>query len=220
MVRWGQVIPADAAIEGVNERCIEAPLGLAVMQVQQPGWVLDAGCAMNARLPEGGQAQIVHLTQNIQSEKGYLSDGKRSYVCGDLRNLRLFAARAFDRTVCVSTLEHVGFDNSCYSAATECDPESMFDAVHELCRVTDRVLLLTVPYSDGKYACDKWRYLTTADLGAITQIANSYGLRVETRYYGKTAQGWYGGTGDPVEASRDGFPQSVNAIAAMRCVRE
>lgn len=218
-VTWGQIIHPESPIEGGNERCVEVPLAFAMMQVDVPGWVLDAGCAMNGRLPVGGVAQIVHLTQNLESERAHLSEAKRSYVCGDLRDLVIFADHGFDRTVCVSTLEHVGFDNSGYAAPAEHDPDSMLDAVQELCRVTAHELLLTVPFHATPQSCAQWRFLTPVDLGIITRIAEIHGFKPETRYYGRNEKGWFGGGFDPVDASPAHFPGSVNAIAAMRLTR-
>lgn len=219
--RWGLVIPEADAIPFPNERIIEIHLGHEALQLSQPGWVLDAGCAMNRHLAQGGAAQVIHLTQNIQSEKAYLSDGKRSYVNGDLRNLRIFAGRAFDRTICLSTLEHIGFDNRVYLGTSECDPDSMLDAVSELCRVTGRILLLSVPFNVEKIACEQWRFMNRADLHQIRTLVESYGFAVETRYYGRNAAlAWYGGGLTPVDASLTDFPNKVNAIAVMRCVRE
>ena len=219
--RWGLEIAEADAIPFPNERIIEIHLGHEAIQLHQPGWVLDAGCAMNRHLAQGGEAQIIHLTQNIQSEKAHLSQGKRSYVNGDLRNLRIFAGRAFDRTLCLSTLEHIGFDNSVYLGTAEHDPESMLEAVAELCRVTARRLLLSVPFNVEKIACDQWRFMNRADLHQIRTLAESYGFATETRYYGRNeAKHWYGGGLQPVDASLTDFPNKVNAIAVMRCVRE
>ena len=218
-VTWGQIIPPEAPIDGQNERCIEVPLGLELLQLEQPGWVLDAGCAMNGRLPEGGRAQVIHLTQNIESEQGHASGGKRSYVSADLRNLRIFATCAFDRAVCISTLEHVGLDNSGYKAAAESDPDSMLDAVRELCRVTTRDLLITVPFHASEQQCTRWRFLTPKDLALMIHLGLARGFKADTRYYARNDKGWYGGGLAPVPANENGFPNSVNAIAAMRLTR-
>lgn len=219
--RWGLEIAETEAIPFPNERIIEIHLGHEALALHQPGWVLDAGCAMNRHLAQGGEAQIIHLTQNIQSEKAHLSNGKRSYLNGDLRNLRIFASRAFDRTLCLSTLEHIGMDNRTYLGSTETDPESMLDAVSELCRVTSRLLLFSVPFNVEKITCDQWRFFTKANLAQVRALAESYGYATETRFYGRNdAQQWYGGGPHPVDASLTDFPAKVNAIAVMRCVRE
>lgn len=218
--RWGVPIPASESIGFPNERCIEIPLGIEAVEIEKPGLVLDAGCGLNRHLP-AAEASFIHVTQNLQSEKATLYAGRRSYVNADLRNLRLFTSRAFERTACISTLEHVGFDNTTYGGPVEHDPESMFHALHELCRVTKRILLLSVPFHPSYAACEAWRYLTPEDLAAMQTLVGVYDFTSEIRYYGKThEQRWYGGTETPVETSEAGFPTKVNAIAVMRCVRE
>jgi len=220
-VRWDVTIPSSNALTFENERCIEIPLGMEAAELHAPGWVLDAGCGINRHLQSPGQASLLHLTQNLISEKASLYAGKRSYVNADLRNLRLFASRAFDRTVCVSTLEHVGFDNTTYGGAVENDPDSMFVALHELCRVTKRRLLITVPFNVEKHACEQWRYITREDLEAMAALVNVYDFTAEFKFYGRLPnRQWYGGSTSPVEADRTDFPTKVNAFVAMRCTRE
>lgn len=211
-------IPIDQPVTGANERCIEWPLGLAVVALDQPGWVLDAGCAMNGHLPEGGAAHVVHLTQNIASEKAHCSDGLRSYVSADLRDLSLFADRAFDRTVCISTLEHVGMDNATYKAASEENPGSVKYAVGELCRVTRGVLLITVPFCREDQACRQWRYLAPRHVHLITDVATSYGFDCAVAYYAKTDKGWYGGGPDPLDVPA-GDMTAVNHIVTIQAHR-
>jgi SAM-dependent methyltransferase len=67
-------------------------------------------------------------------------------VRADVRRLP-FDARAFDLVFCVSTLEHVGGDNSRYELDAEQDAEAPLAALRELRRVTARggKILLTVP---------------------------------------------------------------------------
>lgn len=219
-VTWGDRIPQDAPVDGPNERCIELPLALEVMQLQRPGRVLDAGCAVNGHLPAEVHADVMHLTQNISSENTYEHKvTPLSYVSADLRDLSMFAGAAFDRTVCVSTLEHVGLDNSGYKGPEEACPDTMPKAVKELCRVTRSELLITVPYAEPPWHCSKWRYLGNQHLRAMKFLIEQFGFQVELRYYAKTDGGWYGGETSPVDASPAGFPQIVNAIVCFRCTQ-
>lgn len=219
-VIWGVFIPPTDPIEGVNERCIELPLALDVLALDRPGRVLDAGCALNGHLLPEIQASVYHLTQNIASEHVFAhATSPLSYLSGDLRDLTLFAGAAFDRVVCISTLEHVGLDNSGYLAAVEKLPHTMYFAVKELVRITRTELLITVPYSEPAMSCAQWRFLGEGDLAAMAGVAERRGFTTELRYYAKTEGGWYGGDTVPVEASRKDFPQSVNAIACLRCTQ-
>jgi SAM-dependent methyltransferase len=67
-------------------------------------------------------------------------------VVADVRELP-FDDGAFDRVLCVSTLEHVGRDNRLYGAAAEADPGGIAAALEELRRVLapDGRLVVTVP---------------------------------------------------------------------------
>jgi SAM-dependent methyltransferase len=68
--------------------------------------------------------------------------GLRS-VRGDVRELP-FEDRAFDVVLCISTLEHVGRDNTVYGLEAERDARALPQALRELARVGERVLV-TVP---------------------------------------------------------------------------
>jgi SAM-dependent methyltransferase len=93
-------------------------------------------------------------------------------VQADLRRLP-FDARAFDLVFCISTLEHVGGDNSRYELDAEQDAEAPLGALRELRRVTARggKILLTVPCGSTpedwylRQPADAWRaWFRKADL--------------------------------------------------------
>ena len=67
-------------------------------------------------------------------------------VEADVRRLPL-GSHSFDAVFCVSTLEHVGGDNSRYDLGAEQDPQAPLEALRELRRVTTRggKIFLTVP---------------------------------------------------------------------------
>jgi len=182
--------------------------------------VLDAGCALNGHLSDTLTAQVWHLTQNIASETAYAHTSRPlSYVSADLRDLSVFAGCAFDRTVCVSTLEHVGMDNESYLGAKEFQPNTMFLAMKALCHVTRSELFVTVPYHEPMMHCDQWRFFDGLTLKHLRFLAKNFGFAVETRFYAQTVGGWYGGGKDPVPAYEAGFPHKVNAIACLRCTQ-
>ena len=66
----------------------------------------------------------MHLTQDVTSETRYDSP-QRVYVNGDLRDLSQYPDRSFDRVGCISTLEHIGCDNTDYGGTVEADPASV-----------------------------------------------------------------------------------------------
>lgn len=217
-VLWGDTIPASAPVDGANERCIEVPLALEVINLQRQGRVLDAGCALNGFLSDALAPQVTHLTQNIASETIYAHQSKPlSYVSADLRDLSLYAGAAFDRVACVSTLEHIGMDNSTYMGTAEACPDTMLRAVKELLRVTRSELFISVPYHDPAMHCPQWRFFDKRIVGHLVFLATNFGFQTAIRYYAKCDGGWYGGATQPVDASPVGFPDSVNAIACLRC---
>jgi SAM-dependent methyltransferase len=93
-------------------------------------------------------------------------------VQADVRSLP-FGARSFDVVFCVSTLEHVGGDNTRYDLAAEQEPEAPLAALRELRRVTTRSgkIYLTVPVGTTQESWflrqpgDAWRaWFRKADL--------------------------------------------------------
>jgi len=90
-----------------------------------------------------------------------------SAVVGDVRRMP-FRARSFDVIFCISTLEHVGADNSRYGSKKEHDPTGRLDALRELRRVVARCgrILITVPCGDregdewyASHSANEWRSL-------------------------------------------------------------
>lgn len=73
-------------------------------------------------------------------------------VEADLRKLP-FPTSSFDVAIAISTLEHVGLDNTQYGLAAETDEETVRGALHELRRVLTRSgrLLVTVPVGLGEH---------------------------------------------------------------------
>ena len=93
-------------------------------------------------------------------------------VRADLRQLP-FGASSFDLVFCVSTLEHVGGDNTRYDLAAEQTPDAPLEALRELRRVTARggKILATVPCGSTpadwflRQPADAWRtWFRKADL--------------------------------------------------------
>jgi len=145
----GGELPAGYG-RGFDERVVEFPWILAKAPA---GRVLDAGSTLNhahvldAVLPGMDGLTIVTLAPEPRSfpERG------PSYVYADLRDLPLRDS-IFDTAISISTLEHVGMDNSLYATGAEEraeDPDrELGRAMEEIRRVTvaGGRLLVTVPY--------------------------------------------------------------------------
>lgn len=218
-VRWD--VPVED-IDGINERCIELPLGIETAELNRAGWVLDAGCALLPAIASKPNklaqlARVVHLTQAIDSEQVAARSPLVSCVSADFRDLSLFADRAFDRTVCLSSLEHVGLDNRQYGGTAERCPETARDALRELWRVTRSTLLLSVPFTCGpEWNNGKWRYFTHETLATLLHILPSL-PRMAIRYYHAEGNRWSGGSANP--DPRIGGGEKVRQIVVVRLTR-
>jgi SAM-dependent methyltransferase len=185
----GRRLPARHGV-GLDERVVEYPWLLA----QRPsGDVLDAGSALNhahvleAFLPLAQSLTIVTLAP----EENAFPDRGVAYVYGDLRNLP-FQDATFDTVTCVSTLEHVGMDNSRYGATTQLarDPRAaLVEAVRELRRVLrpEGVVLATVPY--GVAENFGWfRQFGRSDVGELVCALGARSVSITVFRYSRT--GW------------------------------
>lgn len=212
-VRWDARLPADYGI-GHDERVIEIPLALEAAALEQPGFVLDAGCALNHHqidgMTPGWRARVLHYTQAADKEALRLDGDQRSYLFGDLRRLD-FRDATFDRIVCVSTLEHVGMDNSRYGGAVEHEPWRARGAWCEMLRVLKPGgrLLLTVPYGPVATEHGWYRVFGPDDIDALL-AAVPLSLCPEVRYF-QYDHGWRDGV--PVEPDPH---EPITGLAVIR----
>jgi ubiquinone/menaquinone biosynthesis C-methylase UbiE len=89
-----------------------------------------------------------------------------SYVFGDLRRT-YFRDECFDAVVCLSVLEHIGFDNKRYASGVpvgEQNPAAYLDAIKEFRRILKPggVCLITVPF--GRHHVRDWLQLFDLDM--------------------------------------------------------
>jgi SAM-dependent methyltransferase len=148
--RSGGALPSGYGI-GVDERCIEYPWLMANISSDREN-CLDAGSALNHSFliehPVWNN-KVLHIMTLAPERESYLSNGV-SYLFGDLRDIPI--RDGFYGTVaCVSTLEHVGFDNATYTSDRkyhERRPDDFLVAIAELDRVLrpGGRLLITVPF--------------------------------------------------------------------------
>jgi hypothetical protein len=129
---------------GTDERPIEIPWCLA--RYEGEARLLDVGYAFAepaylVGLVELGARELTGVDLVAAEVPGLRS------VTADLRALP-FEDGAFDVAIAISTLEHVGRDNTQYGLGSE-EGDSLDAALRELRRVTER-LLITVPTGDGE----------------------------------------------------------------------
>jgi SAM-dependent methyltransferase len=194
-VQVGRPIP-DAFGVAIDERVVEYPwLFDRLARIDRPlGRVLDAGSTLNHdfilnRDPLRG-ADITLMTLAPEKRcywyKGY------SYVFGDFRNTN-FNDGTFDIVTCISTLEHVGLDNTLLytddPGKAEANKNGFVDAVREFRRVLSPggCCLITVPY--GRY--DDFKWFQIFDREMIDLLIGAFNpSSFEVDFFQYTKAGW------------------------------
>lgn len=179
--------------EFIDERIVEYPWLLSKIN-QCQGNILDAGSTLNNELIIKHDAlknkQLTLLT--LAPEESCFWHLGISYVFADIRELP-FKDNLFDAVVSVSTLEHIGMDNTLlYSSETRYKQDSKHDfiqAVKELKRVLKLggKCLVTVPF--GKYQHDGFQQQFNSDMVDSLKKAFNPASLVEL-YYQYTDGGW------------------------------
>lgn len=144
----------------LDERIVEYPWFFSQLR-DDDRRLLDAGSVLNFRfILNASRLATTAITIVTLDREGFVTAPQKvSYLYEDLRSLSLRADH-FDVVVSLSTLEHVGLDNTMLYTEDvtnrENNPTSYLAAVDELVRVTKpggRVLI-SVPY--GKYRDGGW----------------------------------------------------------------
>jgi SAM-dependent methyltransferase len=144
----------------LDARIVEIPWVLSQLNDRKEA-ILDAGSSLNneatINAPVLSRKKITILT--LAPEGVCFWNKGISYLFGDLRNLD-FRDETFDVIVCVSTIEHVGMDNSLYDTKNpNAIPSGQMDflvALKELKRVlkSGGILFCTFPF--GRYENHGW----------------------------------------------------------------
>jgi SAM-dependent methyltransferase len=185
----GEALPQGYGV-GLDERVVEYPWLLAA---NPRGRVLDAGSVLNHAhvldrfLPSFDALTIVTL----QPEAVAFTDRKVAYAYDDLRDLPFRDGR-FDTVVSLSTLEHVGMDNTSYGStvARAEDPGAALErAVGELLRVLapGGSLLVSVPF--GVHEDFGWfRQFGVKELDELCRMLEP--AQIATQFFRYSCDGW------------------------------
>ncbi len=183
---------------GTDERVVEIPWILSRLH---PGVVLEVGYANAedaylAALVHAGPDRLVGVDLAEQAIDGIES------VTADVRSLP-FDAATFDQVLLVSTLEHVGADNTIYGQTADDDPGARATALTELRRVLKPGgrLLVTVPL--GEPGDHGW--FRQDDVRGWTRVFTEAGYFVEEQEpYELVDDGWRAAPGFAADGVRYG----------------
>jgi SAM-dependent methyltransferase len=178
---------------GLDERIVELPWTLAHLPAG-PQRLLDAGSSLNLtallELPRLAEKRLHVVT--LAHEEGSFWKAGVSYVFEDLRALP-FKDAIYDVVVSVSTIEHVGCDNTFYTG-TGIPPEARADdfvlAVREMSRVLrpGGLFLMTVPYGAYEFHGAFQQF----DRERLSQAEHAFGSATETTecFFRYSPEGW------------------------------
>jgi len=189
----------------LDERIVEYPWFLSRLPCA-PGKLLDAGSALNhdyVLSHEKLQNKTISIFTLAPESESYWDRGI-SYLYGDLRDCG-YRDDYFDWIVSISTLEHVGMDNTRFythdQSKSECRPESHLRAVMELRRVLRRggIVYLTLPF--GRAENHKWLHIF--DAGKLERLLNVFGpASFHEVYFRYTNSGWQISSADDCRDAR------------------
>jgi len=199
----------------LDERAVEYPWFFSRLP-RTPGRLLDAGSALNhdyVLAHEKLRNKTISIFTLAPESESYCDRGI-SYVYGDLRE-SCYRDNYFDWIVSISTLEHVGMDNTLFftrdSSKKESDPESHLRAVAELRRVlkASGVLYLTLPF--GRAQSHGW--LQIFDIRMVEKLQEIFRpASSRAAYFKYTDSGWQISSPDECREARYFDPSKGGTI--------
>jgi SAM-dependent methyltransferase len=190
-MRQSGALPGGFGVS-LDERCVEYAWAFAQMD-NCAGRLLDAGSVLNHAFLMDHPVLVekrIHILTFAPEASCFWKKGV-SYLYEDLRAMPL-ATGTYDTVVCLSTLEHIGMDNS-ISTGSEKHRENRSDdylaVMHELGRVLkpEGRLLLTVPF--GAY--EDHRTQQQFDSALLDRAIAAFGGEVlERSFFRYLPTGW------------------------------
>ncbi len=183
----------------LDERIVEYPWILSRLNSKHKGMLLDAGSTLNFDFILSHPV-LINRTVYIYTlaPEAVISWSNISYIYGDLRSTA-FKDELFDDIACISTLEHVGMDNTFLYSDDQGFKESaghdFLKAVNEFKRILKPGgrLFITVPF--GEYENMGWFQQFNLDMvNSIVEIFK--GREAKVTYYQYLASGWRSSTAD------------------------
>ena len=188
MLRGGSrfQLPAEPFGIGDTERCIEIPWAISCYRGERR--VLDIGYAnAESRYLDPLRALGIPMLYGLDMV-GRAVPGIQAVV-GDIMRAP-FHDNAFDLIICVSTIEHVGWDNTIYfQGGVSQDPEGDIKAIKEMARITRRGgrMVITVPYG----RLHNYGWFQQYDRGHLDRLISASGCRVLRKDLYIYTDGWH-----------------------------
>jgi SAM-dependent methyltransferase len=193
LLQEARPLPAGIGVQ-LDERVIEYPWVLSkLLPYGAESRFLDAGSTLNHAFimehPLVKRHKWTLLT--LAPERECFANLGVSYVYDDLRAMP-FKDDCFDAVFCVSVIEHVGMDNTGYTADKSYQqnrPRDYLSAIDEMKRVLkpNGWLLLTVPF--GRYENHGW--FQQFDSALLSDLVSQFRPRKDERvFFRSTPQGW------------------------------
>jgi len=177
----------------IDERIVEYPWLFSQLP-RGNGRLLDAGSALNYDYllsMDPLKSKKIFIYTLAPEKKNYPERGI-SYIYGDLRST-CFHDDYFDWIVSISTVEHIGFDNTMLYVndpeLKECDSGSYLKAILEFYRILKPggILYITVPY--GKHNLHGW--FQVFDSSMVDALISEFSpCEYEEFYYKYHPMGW------------------------------
>lgn len=182
---------------GIDERIVEFPWFLSRIS-PEGGRLLDAGSAVNHKFllnHAALQNKEIFISTLAPENDAWWRRGI-SYVYEDFRS-SCFRDNYFDSIVCISTLEHVGLDNTLLYTSDNSKSENSKDDTSLVMLEFKRMLrpggklYLTFPY--GKHHNYGW--FQVFDANGVASLAKSFMPKErKDHYYGYGSTGWFSTT--------------------------
>ena len=140
------------------------------------GKLLDAGSTINFK-PIIDKLENFNITiQTLYPEKNNFNSKSINYIYSDLRD-KIFQENYFDFITCISTLEHVGFDNSHYNyyenkKISSDNPKDYLNVIKNFNHILkkDGELLLTLPFGKKQI----FKHLQQFDSNEIKNLIETF----------------------------------------------